>query len=140
MSTVFVDTIKNQTGTTSLAANKLPDMLSGSSKAWCCWNGTGTAAIRDSHNVSSLTDNGSGDFSQNFTNNYGSANYVISGCMGWNSAISNYVYNLQPSQDSGITSSSARVYCMNSGVSSGTAYSAKGDYYYSAFHSHGDLA
>ena len=70
MSTVFVDTIKNQAGTTSLAANKLPDMLSGSAKAWCDWDGTGTAAINKSLNISSLTDQGTGDQQVNFTNSF----------------------------------------------------------------------
>ena len=38
-------------------------------KAWVNFNGTGTVAIRDSHNVSSLTDESVGQYSFNFTNN-----------------------------------------------------------------------
>ena len=37
-------------------------------KAWVNFNGTGTVAIRGSYNVSSITDNGTGDYSINFTN------------------------------------------------------------------------
>ena len=36
-------------------------------RAWVNFNGTGTVAIRDSGNVSSITDNGTGDYTINFT-------------------------------------------------------------------------
>ena len=36
-------------------------------KAWVNFNGTGTVAIRASFNVSSITDNGTGDYTVNFT-------------------------------------------------------------------------
>lgn len=36
-------------------------------KAWVNFNGTGTVAIRDSFNVDSITDNGTGDYTVNFT-------------------------------------------------------------------------
>jgi len=45
-------------------------------KVWCKFNGTGTPAIDDSHNCSSLTDNGTGDYTLNFTNNMANTNYV----------------------------------------------------------------
>ena len=44
-------------------------------KAWVNFNGTGTPAIRGSFNVSSITDNGTGDFTINFTNAMSNANY-----------------------------------------------------------------
>ena len=44
-------------------------------KAWVNFNGTGTVAIRDSHNVSSITDNGTGDYTVNFSNNMANVNY-----------------------------------------------------------------
>jgi hypothetical protein len=47
-------------------------------KVWCNFDGTGTAAIRDSHNVSSITDNGTGDFSVTFSNDMGNTNYCTS--------------------------------------------------------------
>ena len=37
-------------------------------KAWVNFNGTGTVAIRASYNVSSITDNGTGDYTVNFAN------------------------------------------------------------------------
>jgi hypothetical protein len=39
------------------------------------FNGTGTVAIRASFNVSSITDNGTGDYTVNFTNALPDANY-----------------------------------------------------------------
>lgn len=45
-------------------------------KAWVNFNGTGTVAIRASGNVSSITDNGTGDYTVNFTNVMPDANYV----------------------------------------------------------------
>lgn len=47
-------------------------------KAWVNFNGTGTVAIRGSQNVSSITDNGTGDYTVNFTNNMPDANYSVS--------------------------------------------------------------
>jgi hypothetical protein len=51
-------------------------------RAWVNFNGTGTVAIRASGNVSSITDNGTGDYTMNFTTAMPDANYVLSGtCM-----------------------------------------------------------
>lgn len=51
----------------------------GVAKAWVNFNGTGTIAIRDSYNVSSLTDIGTGDYDINFTNAMANANYATAG-------------------------------------------------------------
>ena len=44
-------------------------------RAWVNFNGTGTIAIRASFNVSSITDNGTGNYTVNFTNALTDANY-----------------------------------------------------------------
>jgi hypothetical protein len=44
-------------------------------KAWVNFNGTGTVAIRASYNVSSITDNGVGDYTVNFATALADANY-----------------------------------------------------------------
>jgi hypothetical protein len=44
-------------------------------RAWVNFNGTGTVAIRASGNVSSITDNGNGDFTVNFSSSLPDANY-----------------------------------------------------------------
>ena len=48
-------------------------------RAWVNFNGTGTVAIRASGNVSSITDNGTGDYTVNFTNAMPDANYATVG-------------------------------------------------------------
>lgn len=45
-------------------------------RAWVNFNGTGTVAIRGSGNVSSITDNGTGDYTINFTTAMPDANYA----------------------------------------------------------------
>ena len=52
---------------------------SGLAKAWVNFNGTGTVAIRASFNVSSITDNGTGDYTVNFTTALADANYSFGG-------------------------------------------------------------
>lgn len=46
-------------------------------KAWVNFNGTGTVAIRASANVSSITDNGTGNYTVNFTTAMSDANYCV---------------------------------------------------------------
>jgi len=46
-------------------------------RAWVNFNGTGTVAIRGSGNVTSITDNGTGDYTVNFTTAMSDANYAI---------------------------------------------------------------
>ena len=48
-------------------------------RAWVNFNGTGTVAIRASGNVTSITDNGTGDYTVNFTTAMPDANYSMSG-------------------------------------------------------------
>lgn len=50
-----------------------------STKAWVNFNGTGTVSIRASRNISSITDNGTGDYRLNFTSSLPDANYAVSG-------------------------------------------------------------
>ena len=51
-------------------------------RAWVNFNGTGTVAIRGSGNVSSITDNGTGDYTINFTTAMTDANYSTVGTTG----------------------------------------------------------
>lgn len=48
-------------------------------RAWVNFNGTGTVAIRASGNVSSITDNGTGDYTINFTTAMPDVNYSVTG-------------------------------------------------------------
>ena len=51
-------------------------------RAWVNFNGTGAVAIRGSGNVSSITDNGVGDYTVNFTTAMPDANYALTGVGG----------------------------------------------------------
>ena len=71
MSTLVAQTISNGPVSTSTA-----NVINGA-KAWVNFNGTGTPSIRASYNVSSINDNGTGDYTINFTNAFADTNYSV---------------------------------------------------------------
>ena len=66
-------------------------------RAWVNFNGTGTVAIRGSGNVSSITDNGSGDYTINFTTDMPDVNYSIVAMGGRSSTLKDQGYVLHHS-------------------------------------------
>lgn len=76
MSTLKANTISNMAGSKSVPTDTVVD---GSAKAWVNFNGTGTVAIRAAFNVSSITDNGMGDYTLNFTTAMPDVNYCSQG-------------------------------------------------------------
>ena len=93
MSNIYVDTIRKTGGSlgtdirikntsvyesdggTSVTQNLVQSLV----KAWINLNGTGTIATRDSFNSSSITDNGTGEYIDNFTNSMANTTYSASG-------------------------------------------------------------
>ena len=73
MSTLKVDNLLNSAG------NESPISVPGAAKAWVNFDGTGTVSIRDSFNISSITDNNTGDYTLNFTNAFANTDYVAVG-------------------------------------------------------------
>lgn len=73
MSTLKVDTLSD---TAAAASVPIEDVINGSARAWVNFNGTGTVAIRAQYNVASITDNGTGNYTVNFTNAMSDANYA----------------------------------------------------------------
>jgi hypothetical protein len=82
MSTLNVTTV----AATNIRASSIQDtggnngstpaaIANGIAKAWVNFNGTGTVSIRASFNVSSITDNGVGSYTVNFTTAMPDANY-----------------------------------------------------------------
>lgn len=61
-------------------------------RAFVSFNGTGTVAIRSSYNVSSITDNGVGTYTVNFTAAMVDANYLVSGSANDSTAGSTYLW------------------------------------------------
>ena len=75
----------------TLKVNDIVEATSGGgkiwpSRAWINFNGTGTVAIREDRNVSSLTDAGTGQYYMYFSTNMPNANYSSSGSSGLNHA------------------------------------------------------
>jgi hypothetical protein len=83
--TLVITTLSDGTNSTS-ATNP----IQGSAKAWVNFNGTGTVAIRASYNVSSITDNGTGSYTVNFTNAMPDVNYSVAGGAGTSSGGNGY--------------------------------------------------
>jgi hypothetical protein len=73
-----MSTIKTETlSTPSNATVPVDTVVNGTAKAWVNFNGTGTVAIRRAFNVASITDNGTGDYTVNFTTAMPDANYCF---------------------------------------------------------------
>jgi hypothetical protein len=80
----------------AITAAKLDGAQNGSApiygaRAWVNFNGTGTVAIRASGNVSSITDNGTGDYTVNFTTAMNDANYAVAGSANTGTSFTNAV-------------------------------------------------
>jgi hypothetical protein len=75
MSTLVTGTIKSNTTNPPLFQNTSGTEIGTLCRAWVNFNGTGTVAIRASYNVSSITDNGTGDYTVNFATALADTNY-----------------------------------------------------------------
>ena len=78
MSTVVVGTVQSNSASPPTFKNTSGTEIGTLCRAFVNFNGTGTVAIRASFNVSSITDNGTGDYTVNFTNALPDANYCWS--------------------------------------------------------------
>ena len=68
-----VDTITDASSNNSIATSFIAE---GSAKVWVNFDGTaGSLSPRDSHNVTSLTDNGTGDYTVTIASDMGNTNY-----------------------------------------------------------------
>ncbi len=96
MSTVILDTITGKSTATTITIGSTPvvsasansmtirgegsnqtSIQQGLSKMFCNFDGTASGAtVRDSFNVSSTDDDGTGDYGINYTNNMGNTNYA----------------------------------------------------------------
>jgi hypothetical protein len=122
MSTLEVSNLND--GTTTLATTFI---TSGSAKVWCRWDFSETNVIKDSLNVSSLSDDSTGTNTINYSSSMSNANY---------SAVTGTVRNTRvsgPTQNSDVTTSTIKI----------LSYSSSGSLFDSVFASakvHGDLA
>ena len=79
MSKLSVATIKSQNTLPPAVQNSSGTEIGTFCRAWVNFNGTGTVAIRASFNVSSITDNGTGDYTVNFTTAMSDVNFDVNG-------------------------------------------------------------
>jgi len=84
-------------------------------RAWVNFDGTGTVSIRASGNVTSITDNGTGDYTVNFTTAMPDANYAMAGTIVGNTA-NGY---LDVNSTGLYTTGSIRVVARNAGTGAG---------------------
>ena len=76
-----VGTILAEDGTTTTEPS-IPALDQRMAKAWVNFDGTGSVTIRDSYNVSSVTDEGTGEYTINFATAMTNVNYGIAGAAG----------------------------------------------------------
>ena len=74
MSTLRCTNLQDTSGGNSLTTAQI---YNGAAKAWVNFNGTSTVAIRAQFNVSSITDNGTGDYTVNFSTALADTNYTV---------------------------------------------------------------
>jgi len=80
-----VNTLKDAAGNNSVA---MTNVARGTLKAWVNFNGTGTIAARGSLNLSSLADNGTGQYGINYASAWSAVTYAFTGTMGQDTATS----------------------------------------------------
>jgi len=73
MSTLKVTTIQDTSGGNASTSEQIAQ---GRAKAWVNFNGSGTVAIRDSFNVSSITDHATGQYAATYASAMSDANYA----------------------------------------------------------------
>lgn len=84
--TATAGTDTTQIATTAFVKTEIPNALNATGtapiyacRAWVNFNGTGTVAVRASGNISSITDNGVGNYTVNLTTAMIDTNYSVSG-------------------------------------------------------------
>ena len=111
MSTVKVNTLTGTTTAGSISVtgegnSNTINLQQGLTKLWSCWD-SDAGSSKDSFNSASLTDNATGRWTNNFTNNMGNANYTLSGGAAYtsNSTGNTTLYCEHDSSDYGRTTS-----------------------------------
>jgi hypothetical protein len=106
--TIVVGTISDGTNSSSTSS-----VVSGGAKAWANFNGA-TGATRATFNVTSVTRNGTGDYTVNFTTAFTDANYVLAGFCAFNLGNTAPAAMLTYGGDFAPATTSCRIKCANS--------------------------
>ena len=106
---IVVSTLNNDTGVLATQNG-----MTGICKAWINFNGvSGSVAIRASFNVSSITRNGTGDYTITFTTSMPNANYSFTGVTGWTVAAPSAIVGTNTG--SNFSTTSLRFYTLGNG-------------------------
>lgn len=109
---VLTDTVQSSTAATAPVFKDGNGTQIGTlCRAWVNFNGTGTVAVRSSFNVSSITDNGTGDYTVNFTTALPDANYVTSGAIASNSTASSSIVMVKAVSQAGAPTLKSTTQC-----------------------------
>ena len=125
MSTIKVANLQNTGSGAPTVKNSSGTEIGQFAKAWVNFNGQSSITVRDSFNVSSITDNATGAYTINFTNSMANANYATMCSCGDGTTDSSIPYLTYLSvggydQSVSITTSSVKVYS--------TIYNRSSDY------------
>lgn len=131
MSEIRADTITGSDGTSPVTLTKQY-----TAKSWVNVNGTGTIAITQSEGVSSISDNGTGDYSISYTNAFSNSEYIVTGSKSYATGNNVNSWWIKVRDLTGMTTSAVRI---NSGYTS-SSNSDFQDSEYNAIVNHGDLA
>lgn len=92
--TLFAASQSQQEAGSSNAVNVTPGRQhfhKSAAKAWINFNGSGTPTERDSYGISSITDNGTGNYTLNFTTSFSAATYGFALSCGGGTSINSYL-------------------------------------------------
>ena len=123
MSEIRANTVSDAAGTGPVTLTK-----QSAAKAWATVNMSGTAAISDSFNFTSLTDNGTGDYTATFTSAMANGNYAAN-------ASNDRSGTVGASQSNAYQRNVADVRCINANSAGSVA-----DFTKNSVTAHGDLA
>ena len=127
ITTAKVTTIQDASGGNSSTPEQLEQ---GRAKAWVHFDGTtntgGSCDIYDSYNVSSVTDNGTGDYTVNFTGGVlSNANYCVTGSISWGTNQSRNILNVATQYNTSYTAATTTAIRLESvNYGNGSAYDA----------------
>ena len=76
MSTLKVANLQNTSSGAPTVKNSSGTEVGQFCKAWCNFQGTGTVSIRDSFNINSITDRGTGKYTLSFSSAMANTNYA----------------------------------------------------------------
>ncbi len=96
MSTILVNTLTGTSTAGSIAVtgegnSTTTNLQQGLAKHFCIFDGTGTVAVDDSFNNSSLADNGTGQYAVTFTNDFNNLHFALTGATVGNDEAFTYI-------------------------------------------------